>query len=54
MINLIIKDNQNSKNKLINIKQNTLRISGLIENKTSNQMENGGTGIRNGRERSNW
>ena len=39
MIKLIIKDNQNSKNKLINIKQNTLRISGLIENKTSNQME---------------
>ena len=39
MIKLIIKDNQNSKSKLINIKQNTLRISGLIENKTSNQME---------------
>ncbi len=39
LIRLVIKDNQKSKNKLVNLEKNTLRISGLIENKTSKQME---------------
>ena len=39
LIRLVIRDNQKSKNKLVNLEKNTLRISGLIENKTSKQME---------------
>ncbi len=39
IIRLVMADNQKSQNKLINLEKNTLRISGLIENKTSKQME---------------
>ena len=40
LIDLILKDQLKNKNKIISDDQKTLRISGIIENKTSLEMEN--------------